>query len=324
MAKSKAKAKAKPEAESPFKGRWLITSTSLWEDSEDEEDPEFIEFAAGNRLGNFRLGGIQGDVDWREGRRDGGPAVEFSWEGDDESEQVSGRGWAVLEGDALRGWIGIHRGDESGFEARREGRAGAARGRGKAAKGASRAKSKAPSACYQLKITLKDAKPPIWRRILVPDCTLADLHDFIQQAMGWGNCHMWEFQINGDHFGDAEFMEELEMEDAGRAQLGRLLTREKLKFTYIYDFGDNWRHEILVEKILPPEPGREVPACLAGKRACPPDDVGGIWGYEDFVEAAKDPKHPEHAERMEWAGGEFDPEAFDVDAVNAALKAMGP
>jgi hypothetical protein len=89
---------------------------------------------------------------------------------------------------------------------------------------------------------------------------------------------------------------------------------------YEYDFGDSWEHELLVEKILPPEPGVRYPLCLKGKGACPPEDVGGVWGYDSFLEAIADPKHPEHDDMLEWVGGEFDPEAFDLDEVNEALR----
>jgi len=95
-----------------------------------------------------------------------------------------------------------------------------------------------------------------------------------------------------------------------------------LKFLYEYDFGDGWEHELLVEKILPAEPGVGYPRCLKGKRACPPEDVGGVWGYADFLEIMRDPNHPEHEDMLEWVGGEFDPEVFDLEEVNAELEEM--
>ena len=101
-----------------------------------------------------------------------------------------------------------------------------------------------------------------------------------------------------------------------------MVTSENERFLYEYDFGDSWIHEILVEKILPPEPKKRYPVCLKGKRACPPEDVGGPWGYADFLEAIRDPDHPEHEEYLEWAGEDFDPEAFDLDEVNRALRKM--
>ncbi|HRV94457.1 MAG TPA: plasmid pRiA4b ORF-3 family protein, partial [Anaerolineae bacterium] len=106
-------------------------------------------------------------------------------------------------------------------------------------------------------------------------------------------------------------------------RLNQIAPGEKTKFVYEYDFGDSWEHVILVEKILPPEPGVHYPRCIKGKRAGPPEDVGGIWGYEDFLEAIKDPKHPQHEAMLEWAGDDFDPEAFDMSGVNEALEKLG-
>jgi hypothetical protein len=97
------------------------------------------------------------------------------------------------------------------------------------------------------------------------------------------------------------------------------VTGEKFKFVYEYDFGDSWEHVLLVEKVLPPEPGQRYPVCIKGRRACPPEDVGGIWGYAYFLEAIQNPDHPEREDYLEWIGGEFDPQAFDLEEVNAAL-----
>jgi hypothetical protein len=110
------------------------------------------------------------------------------------------------------------------------------------------------------------------------------------------------------------------MQDERKFKLNQIAPREKHKFIYEYDFGDSWEHVILVEKILSPEPGATYPECVKGRRARPPEDVGGIWGYADFLEAIRDPTHPEHESYVEWIGGEFDPEAFDLDEVNAALR----
>ncbi len=182
-------------------------------------------------------------------------------------------------------------------------------------------KSKAAGKVYQLKITLKDIKPPIWRRVLVPDCSLAKLHEVIQAAMGWENYHLYDFEVGGQHYTDPRGTDDLDMEDASRAKLSQIATREKAKLRYTYDFGDNWQHEVLVEKILASEEGKVYPVCIAGKRACPPEDVGGPWGYMEFAEAIKDPEHERHEEFIEWRG-EFDPEAFDLDAVNEGLRRL--
>lgn len=178
---------------------------------------------------------------------------------------------------------------------------------------------------YQIKVTLEDSKPPIWRRLLVrSDITLADLHSIIQAAMGWGSYHLHQFIVGGTYFGEPhpDYADFIDMQDHRLVTLREVAARERAKFRYEYDFGDDWLHQVLVEKILPPEPGQTYPMCIKGRRACPPEDVGGIWGYEEFLEAIRDPDHPEHQDYLEWVGGEFDPAAFDLDAVNRALRAL--
>jgi hypothetical protein len=170
--------------------------------------------------------------------------------------------------------------------------------------------SQATGAVYQLKITLRHISPPIWRRIQVPDCSLDDLHDVIQSAMGWDNYHLYSFSVDGQLYSEPDRAREMGMANASRAKLSRLILRPKRKFRYTYDFGDNWEHDILVEKILPRQEGAPYPIVLEGKRACPPEDVGGPWGYTEYLEAIRDPNHERHNEMLEW-GGEFDPEAYD-------------
>jgi hypothetical protein len=179
--------------------------------------------------------------------------------------------------------------------------------------------TKGQKAVYQLKITLKDVRPPVWRRVQVPDCSLAMLHEIIQVAMGWENYHLYDFVVGGERYTDPRGMDDLDMEDAGKVKLSQVAPKEKAKLRYTYDFGDNWQHEVLVEKVLPPEEGQKYPVCIAGKRACPPEDVGGPWGYMEFAEAIRDPQHERHEEFIEWRG-EFDPEVFDPDAVNLELR----
>ena len=179
-------------------------------------------------------------------------------------------------------------------------------------------------AVYQLKITLRDFRPPIWRRVQVKDCTLSELHEVIQVAIGWQFSHLYAFEVDGIEYSDPDMTGgELDIKDDRRAKLSRLVRGEEFKFHYTYDFGDNWEHEIVVEKILPLEKGRNYPVCVAGKRADPPEDVGAGWGYMEFVEAMRDPKHPRHAEFKEWYEDPFDPEAFDIDEVNRRLARRG-
>jgi hypothetical protein len=178
---------------------------------------------------------------------------------------------------------------------------------------------------YQVKITLNGIKPPIWRRVQVKDGTLATLHDVIQTCMGWEDYHLHVFEIGGEQYGLPEQWQEPggwgepEVGDSRKVKLTHLVARGIKKFRYIYDMGDSWEHAILIEKTLPAEAGVKYPRCIDGQRACPPEDCGGPWGYGDFLEAIQNPRHPEHADMQEWIGGEFDPEAFDLDEVNAEL-----
>ncbi|SDL76755.1 Tetratricopeptide repeat-containing protein [Catalinimonas alkaloidigena] len=169
----------------------------------------------------------------------------------------------------------------------------------------------------QLKITLRDSKPPIWRRVRVPDhYTFYELHQTIQAVMDWDNDHLYEFDVPPyDRLGDG-----VENTPADSVPLRDLLKEEKQKLMYTYDFGDNWEHLILVEKLLPDEP-IPFPECLTGKRAAPPEDCGGIWGYEHLVEVMRNPRHPDYAEMSDWLGETtLDPEYFDLDEINFRLR----
>jgi pRiA4b ORF-3-like protein len=186
--------------------------------------------------------------------------------------------------------------------------------------------AKQPSHLYQLKVTLNGTRPPVWRRILVPgDTTLRQLHDILQIVMGWTDSHLHQFISNGAYYGATEYDEggELEMLPEQRYRLSQIAPEPGARFVYAYDFGDGWDHAVVVEKIVSPEPGARYPRCVAGKRACPPEDVGGVWGYEAFLKAIRNRRHPEHHEYLEWVGGQFDPEAFDLEQVNAQLRGMG-
>jgi hypothetical protein len=170
-----------------------------------------------------------------------------------------------------------------------------------------------------LKITLRNIKPPIWRRILVPrGMTLGDLHVAIQVVMGWQNGHLHAFEVASEQYGERGSMEDISDED--RLTMGGLVKLGISRFRYTYDFGDDWEHEILIEKIPAKVPGvTAFPACVAGKRNCPPEDCGGPFGYEDLLEVLKSPDHPDYEEQREWIGGDFDPEAFSVAAADASL-----
>jgi hypothetical protein len=177
---------------------------------------------------------------------------------------------------------------------------------------------------YQFKITLSDIKPPIWRRIQVPsNLTFKSFHEVIQHAMGWENCHLHQFIITSPkngiierisiHFEDP-IEEELDVINESRVKISSYFSLNNKKAKYEYDFGDSWMHDILLEKIMPIEENIKYPRCISGKRSCPPEDCGGVWGYYDFLEIIKNPDHPEYKERIEWIG-EFDFEAFDAKEV---------
>jgi hypothetical protein len=178
---------------------------------------------------------------------------------------------------------------------------------------------------YQLKITLDGITPAIWRRFLVSsNITLDRLHESIQIVMGWTNSHLHMFEIKEQIFGDPQDDEFGEMGtlDETEYRLRKAIDHEGQRLRYEYDFGDGWRHTLLLEKILPPDPSLRLPVCLMGKRTCPPEDVGGIGGYAFYLEALSDPDHPEHEEYLTWSGGDIDPEAFDLELVNQRLRNM--
>jgi len=177
---------------------------------------------------------------------------------------------------------------------------------------------------YQLKVTLKGSKPPIWRRLSVPSSMpLAKLHDVLQMAMGWTDSHLHQFVADGRCYGQPDPDLDFEVLDERHVRLDRLLKKEKDSMTYEYDFGDGWEHNIELEKVFPFDPQTTLPRCIKGNRACPPEDVGGIWGYQEFLRAIRDANHPEHEEYLEWVGGAFDPDYFTVDAVNELLSEYG-
>jgi hypothetical protein len=135
--------------------------------------------------------------------------------------------------------------------------------------------------------------------------------------MGWDGYHLMSFDIGGEEYHlDEEGVQDLGGKLMAKAKLNKCFTAEKQKGLFTYDFGDNWEHDIVLEKILDPTPDTKYPRCTDGKRACPPEDCGGPWGYADFLVAISDPKHPEHESMLEWVGGDFDPEEFDVEVVN--------
>ncbi|MDP7024473.1 MAG: plasmid pRiA4b ORF-3 family protein [Kiritimatiellia bacterium] len=176
---------------------------------------------------------------------------------------------------------------------------------------------------YQLRIDIADIRPPIWRRILVMNTTtLAELHTIIQNAMDWDNAHLHSFEIHGLSYGPMEDEDPFDLsgpDSITDIPLHAVIGREGSTFTYTYDFGDSWKHKIKLEKILPVDKTAIYPRCIKGKRACPPEDCGGPWAYEGLLEALSDPTHPSHRDLTEWLEEDFDPEAFDLTAINTRL-----
>ncbi|MBM3889725.1 MAG: plasmid pRiA4b ORF-3 family protein [Verrucomicrobia bacterium] len=176
-----------------------------------------------------------------------------------------------------------------------------------------------PSAIYQFRIQLRSLKPPVWRRVQVPnDLTLHQFHRVIQCVMRWGDCHLHHFEIEGARYG----IPDPEMQDILNDQRRRLCdfaVRERGKWLYEYDYGDGWIHVLTLEEVLPPQEGF-VPVCLKGARACPPEDCGGPWGYMDKLAILRDPTHEEHDDICDWMGRNWDAERFDLERANAALR----
>jgi hypothetical protein len=186
---------------------------------------------------------------------------------------------------------------------------------------------------YQLKVTLEDVSPAIWRRFQVPGrISLAGLHLVLQIVMGWENDHLYQFQVGRrviDESGGGSSPVERPFggrskEDAGAVELRSVAPKKGARLTYVYDFGDNWCHEVLVEQTTCPDGDPDRAVCLGGKRACPPEDCGGVWGYEEVLAAIADPKNPALAERRAWLGPNYHPDRFDPAAVTARLRKFNP
>jgi hypothetical protein len=186
---------------------------------------------------------------------------------------------------------------------------------------AKRKKSSGPAPIYQIKVSLRGAKPPIWRRLELPaDTSLARLHDILQTAFGWDDSHLHAFETGYGTFGVAD--RELDHRAEAPVTLEQVAPGIGDRLEYLYDFGDSWTHEIVVEKAVDHQPVA-YPRCTAGRRAAPPEDCGGIWGYAELVEVMSDPGHPEHGDQLDWMGldssADFQPDRFDAAEVTRAL-----
>jgi hypothetical protein len=169
----------------------------------------------------------------------------------------------------------------------------------------------------QLKITLNHTNPPIWRRVLVPaDITFFDLHHILQITMGWKHSHLFDFKFGNYIIGYLDEDAPEDLADANEVTLDTLLTKPGLKFKYFYDFGDGWEHTIEVEKIT--DEVQEYPVCVEGEMNCPPEDCGGIPGFENLLSILNDKGHPEYEEMREWAG-RYNPKKFNMAKINREL-----
>lgn len=182
-----------------------------------------------------------------------------------------------------------------------------------------------PPPIYRLKISLIGIEPPIWRVVQVPSSMrLCCLHTALQVALGWTDSHLHRFEKDGKEWGVPEYDElgELDLLDEKSVQLSKVLKAEDESMIYGYDYGDNWRHGVVLEKIILVNDVVKTPICLAGERRTPPEDVGGVSGYEQFLDVIFDPGHEDFERFREWSGASFQPEEFDVRAVNLKLSRL--
>jgi len=173
---------------------------------------------------------------------------------------------------------------------------------------------------YEIKIQLRYINPSIYRVLRIPSRTsLLKLHKFIQRAMGWKNYHLYLFEVEWKRYGENPERWDSEVNDSRKMTLDKIFSGGTESFIYDYDMGDGWRHDIKLLGTVEAE-GEEEPACIAGARACPPEDCGGPPGYEHLLKALADPKCEDHNELLEWVGRRYDPEKFDLLAIDRALK----
>jgi hypothetical protein len=177
-----------------------------------------------------------------------------------------------------------------------------------------------PRQIFQLKVSLTGIRPPVWRRVLVPGgYTLDRLHRVVQHAMGWRDCRPHSFEIDGRQYGVPDPDGELALRDELDVRLDAVLGKGS-RFQYVYDFGDWWEHDLVVEDVLAADPDERYPICVAGERACPPEGIGGPSGHQLLVAALADPAHPEHSSLRDWVGDRYDPEAFDPGRATTLLR----
>jgi hypothetical protein len=179
---------------------------------------------------------------------------------------------------------------------------------------------------HELEVSLRHVTPRVWRRLRVPsECGLDELHRVLQAVMGWEDAHLHAFEVGEERYGvpDPDW-DDADLQDESQVRLGDVAPAVGARLLYGYDFGDGWEHDVVVRAVGPLPAGESASRVLDGGGACPPEDVGGPPGYEQFVEAMGDPRHPEHVTYADWAGRTWDPHAVDLDRHDAAVRALSP
>jgi hypothetical protein len=183
------------------------------------------------------------------------------------------------------------------------------------------------STVHRLKATLQGTKPPIWRRVEVgSDITLAELSGVLEAAMGWLGGHLHGFDVNGVQYQQPDLEDGMfePPEDETKHRVGEVLADTDAKMRWDYDFGDGWEHKIEVEAIEPQDPTIAYPRCITGRRACPPEDCGGIWGFAELLDAIADKTHPRHDELSEWLPIDYDPSHFAAAEITNDMRSPRP
>ncbi|MCH2197759.1 MAG: plasmid pRiA4b ORF-3 family protein [Flavobacteriales bacterium] len=174
---------------------------------------------------------------------------------------------------------------------------------------------------FELLIELDSLEPRVWRRVRVnSDIDMRTLHHTIQLAMGWENCHLYYFATADEKISQLEFLEDEDFVEDHEVNLDEFVQSTGDRINYVYDFGDKWSHTITLEKIVENDESEHIPICLAGERNCPPEDVGGINGYHEFLNIMSNPRLPEYEEKVDWYGGEYDPALFRMSVINEDLE----
>jgi hypothetical protein len=176
---------------------------------------------------------------------------------------------------------------------------------------------------HQIKVELAGVRPPVWRRVLLsPEITLGKLHRVLQAVMGWEDSHAHAFVQDGRTYSDPRFELDGNVLDERSVSLGEILAEPGSRLIYLYDFGDDWKHELLCEGFVGSDVEGPYAICTDGARACPPEDCGGPYAYNDLLGVLKNPKHKDYVEMRAWVGADFDPEAFDPKAITKRLSAI--